>query len=181
MRVVAGEARGRRLVVPAGNSIRPTSDRVREAVFNALGSMDAVDGASVVDLFAGSGALGIEALSRGAAHAVFVDDARAAVEAIQANVASTGLADRARVARGEAVGWAATSPSRFDLALVDPPYAFDGWHALLELLPADVVVIESDRPVEVSDRWEVLRDRRYGSTVVRIARRLPAPRSTEVP
>jgi 16S rRNA (guanine966-N2)-methyltransferase len=181
MRVVAGEARGRRLAVPLGTAVRPTSDRVREAVFNALGSMDLVVGATVLDLFAGSGALGIEALSRGASHAVFVDESRAAVDATQANLAATGLADRARVVRGEAVGWAATAPARFDLALVDPPYAFDGWTALLAALGAEVVVIESDRPVEVPPDWEVVRDRRYGLTTVRIARRLPAPRSTEVP
>jgi 16S rRNA (guanine966-N2)-methyltransferase len=181
MRVVAGEARGRRLVVPEGTSVRPTSDRVREAVFNALGSLGVLDGASVIDVFAGSGALGIEALSRGAGHAVFVDESRHAIDAIQTNLAVLGLGDRARVVRGEAVGWVTTAPGRFDLALVDPPYAFDGWDGLLAGLPADVVVIESNRVVEVPVGWDVLRDRKYGSTSVRIARRLPAPRSTEVP
>ena len=97
MRVVAGEARGRRLVAPEGTDTRPTLDRVREAVFNALASQDAIDGARVLDLFAGSGALGIEALSRGAAHATFVDTDRAARRVIDQNLAATGLADRAEV------------------------------------------------------------------------------------
>jgi 16S rRNA (guanine966-N2)-methyltransferase len=154
---------------------------VREAVFNALGSMDLVAGASVLDLFAGSGALGIEALSRGADRAVFVDESRAAVDAIQTNLDVTGLVERARVVRGEGVGWSATTPSRFDLALIDPPYAFDDWTPLLTTLPADVVVIESDRPVDLPTGWELVRDRRYAKTIVRVARRLPAPRSTEVP
>jgi 16S rRNA (guanine966-N2)-methyltransferase len=168
-------------MVPAGDAVRPTSDRVREAVFNSLGSFDMVVGASVLDLFCGSGALGIEALSRGAAQATFIDDSRAAVTATQANLDATGLADRARVVRGESIGWAATAPGRFDLALLDPPYAFDAWADLLTSLPADVAVIESDRTIDVPAGWEVQRDRRYGSTTVRIARRLLAARATEVP
>jgi 16S rRNA (guanine966-N2)-methyltransferase len=84
MRVIAGTARGRRLVAPTGSSTRPTSDRVREATFNALGSLGVVVDATVLDLFAGSGAMGIEALSRGAAHATFVDQDRAARAAIEA-------------------------------------------------------------------------------------------------
>src|SRR5258705_6256920 len=91
MRVVAGELRGRRLVAPAAATTRPTTDRVREAVFNALGSLDVVVGARVLDLFAGSGALGIEALSRGAAAATFVDTSPKAIETVQANLAATGL------------------------------------------------------------------------------------------
>jgi 16S rRNA (guanine966-N2)-methyltransferase len=89
VRVVAGAARGRPLRAPAGRGTRPTSDRVREAMFSMLASMDALEGAVVVDLFAGSGALGIEALSRGAGRAVFVDDDRSALDAVQANLALT--------------------------------------------------------------------------------------------
>ncbi len=102
MRVIAGTRGGRRLVAPDGADTRPTADRVREATFNALASLDALVDAEVVDLFAGSGAMGIEALSRGAAHATFVDDDRRAIEAVEANLAATGLADRATVVRGPA-------------------------------------------------------------------------------
>src|SRR5690348_13221449 len=92
MRVVAGTAGGRRLRAPKGTTIRPTSDRVRESIFNSLQSMDAIEGAAVADLFAGTGALGIEALSRGAASAIFVDEDRAAAALIRDNLAATGLA-----------------------------------------------------------------------------------------
>jgi 16S rRNA (guanine966-N2)-methyltransferase len=170
MRVVSGTARGRPLQAPPGRSTRPTSDRVREAVFNALGSLGAVEGASVLDLFAGSGALGIEALSRGAAQATFVDSDRRAVEVVRANLEATGLAGRATVVRGDALGHLAGA-APVDLALLDPPYAFDGWEALLAALPAVLVVAESDREIPVGERWEVLRARRYGGTVVTLLRR----------
>lgn len=91
MRVISGSARGRKLVAPEGSTTRPTSDRVREATFNAIGSLGAVQEAAVLDLFAGSGAMGIEALSRGAARATFVDHDLAARRAIEANLTSCGL------------------------------------------------------------------------------------------
>src|SRR5437870_4293923 len=97
MRVVAGTARGRRLDAPPGTATRPTSDRVRESVFNSLGSLDLVVGATVVDLFAGSGAMGIEALSRGAERATFVESDAAAARVITANLERCGLSDRGRV------------------------------------------------------------------------------------
>src|SRR4051812_5284478 len=99
MRVVAGSARGIRLVAPSGTSTRPTSDRVREATFNALGSLGAVEDARVLDLFAGTGAMAIEALSRGAAHATFVDRDAAAVAAIHTNLETTHLVPLATVVR----------------------------------------------------------------------------------
>jgi 16S rRNA (guanine966-N2)-methyltransferase len=153
---------------------------VREALFNALGSMGAVDGATVLDLFAGSGALGIEALSRGAAAATFVDSDAAALACIRANLATSGLDDRATVVRADAVGWLAGAPPH-DLALLDPPYRFDRWPELLGAVAADLVVIESDRPVDLPEGWEVVRDRRYGSTVVRVARCLSSGDAREVP
>jgi len=107
MRVVGGVAGGRRLRAPAGRSIRPTGDRVREAVFNVLTSLRAVEGATVVDLFAGTGALGIEALSRGAAHVTFVDRDPAAAATIRDNVAAVGLAGASsEVVRGRRPGLA---------------------------------------------------------------------------
>lgn len=169
VRVIAGSARGRRLESPRGTSVRPTSDRVREALFNALGSLDLVQGARVLDLFAGSGALGIEALSRGATHATFVDHDWDALRVVRTNLELTGLADRATVRRQDALGPGAADPSA-DLVLADPPYDFDEWPALLDGLGGAVVVMESDRPIEVPPDWEVLRERRYGGTVVTIAR-----------
>ncbi len=174
MRVIAGTARGRKLVAPAGAGTRPTSDRVREATFNALGSLGAVEGAVVLDLFAGSGALGIEALSRGAERCTFVDSDRAARAAVAANLAATGLAGRATVVAGSAERHLAELAEQgmvVDLALLDPPYDFDGWAALLETLPADLAVVESNRPVEVPAGWERLRTKRYGRTQVAVLER----------
>lgn len=167
MRVVAGSARGRRLLAPEGRDTRPTADRVREATFNALGSLDVIDGASVVDLFAGSGALGIEALSRGAAHCTFVEQSRAAVAIIRQNLATTQLADRATVVTADVRGWlVGVAPERhLDLALVDPPYAFADWPELLASIPAPLVVVESNRDIAPPPGWATLRSRRYGTTV----------------
>lgn len=169
MRVVAGSARGRRLQTPPGLDVRPTTDRVREATFNALGSMGVVDGARVLDLFAGSGALGIEALSRGAEHVTFVDTSPRALEAVRANLAGCGLDDRATVVRADALTFPAASDGTCDLALLDPPYSFDRWPELLAIVRSEVVVIESDRAVGTGPRFEVQRERRYGGTVVTIA------------
>ncbi len=172
MRVVAGRARGRRLVSPRGRTVRPTSDRVREATFNALSSLDALEGASVLDLFAGSGALGIEALSRGAAAATFVDHDPTALVAVRANLATTGLAAAGTVVRSDASRFVASGPGRFDLALLDPPYDFDGssWSGLLDLVDAGLAVLESDREIDPGERWEPVRVKRYGATVVTFVR-----------
>jgi 16S rRNA (guanine966-N2)-methyltransferase len=180
MRVVAGVARGRRLQAPSGTDVRPTSDRVREAVFNALGSLDAIDGARVLDLFAGSGALAIEALSRGADRAVLVDRNRVALDAVRANLTATGLQDRAEVVRSDATAYlvdriADPTPTSFDLVLLDPPYGFAEWDSLVEAVEGvvssdTIVVIESDREIPLPDTWRVERRKPYGSTFVVIAR-----------
>lgn len=170
MRVVAGEARGRTLAAPPGRATRPTADRVREATFNALHSLDAIEDVTVLDLFAGSGALGIEALSRGARHATFVDHDAGALAVVRRNLEATGFVDRATVLRADAERH--EPPEPVGLALLDPPYAFgdDQWAALLGRLPASIAVVESDREVPVPPPWVILRARRYGSTVVTIAR-----------
>lgn len=187
MRVVAGVARGRRLAAPAGDRTRPTSDRVREAVFNALDSLGELRGATVLDLFAGSGALGIEALSRGAASVTFVDADRDAVRAISSNLEATGLAaaeaatgagaGRSRVVRGDALAHVRGLAGPVELVLADPPYAFDDWAGLQQELrdrcPGALLVAESDRPVAPVEGGESLRERRYGGTVVTFIR-LPA-------
>ncbi|HXX89898.1 MAG TPA: 16S rRNA (guanine(966)-N(2))-methyltransferase RsmD [Acidimicrobiales bacterium] len=174
MRVVGGSARGRRLRAPAGRATRPTADRVREAIFDMLDTMLELEGATVVDLFAGSGALGIEALSRGAARVVFVERAAPALAAIRANLESTGLAGaRAEVVRADALGWSAGA-QHVTLALADPPYAFDDWASLLATLDAELAVLESDRPLEVPVTWEIVRHKRYGDTLVTVVRHAPA-------
>lgn len=172
MRVVAGTARGRRLQAPPGRATRPTSDRVREATFNALASLGELGGAEVLDLFAGSGALGIEALSRGAAQVTFVDDDPRAVEVVRANLATIGLEDSARVVLGDARSFLAETPLPVDLALLDPPYGVGNleWAGWLATLDAGVVMCESDRVIDVEPQWELLRSRRYGTTVVVLAR-----------
>lgn len=176
MRVISGTARGRRLIAPEGAVTRPTPDRVREATFNALGSLGAVAGASVLDLFAGSGAMGIEALSRGAADATFVDQDRSARAALEANLAATRLAAHATVVTAPVERFLLGVGARhWDLALIDPPYAYDheAWLVLLDQVPADLAVLESGRPVDPPFGWEVLRSKRYGHTHVTIAERRP--------
>jgi 16S rRNA (guanine966-N2)-methyltransferase len=167
VRVVAGIAGGRRLQAPPGHDVRPTSDRVREAVFSSLESMGGVRDASVLDLFAGSGALGIEALSRGAVSAIFVDNDKAAVAAVEANLASTGLAG-GTVVRADVRRWL-DGNAAVDLALVDPPYSFNGWEALFSRINAELIVAESDRELERPEGWAYLKVKRYGGTVVHLA------------
>jgi 16S rRNA (guanine966-N2)-methyltransferase len=124
MRVIAGTLGGRRLVAPAGEATRPTTDRVREALFSILNGRGAIEGARVLDLYAGTGALGIEALSRGAVHATFVESARPALTALRQNLAALALGDRSEVVAGrvERLVRAAGAPP-YDLVLADPPWA----------------------------------------------------------
>jgi 16S rRNA (guanine966-N2)-methyltransferase len=174
MRVIAGRWGGRRLQAPPGEATRPTSDRVREALFSVLG--DRVDGARVLDLFAGSGALGIEALSRGAAHATFVDSAPAAIRSLTANLSALG-AD-AEVRRADArrfLGAASANGRHYDLVFLDPPYRLAGRlggelaAALPSVLaPGAVVVTESDRRAPLELELELIDERRYGDTLIRI-------------
>lgn len=180
VRVVAGSARGRGLVTPPGSTVRPTTDRVREAVFNALGSLGVVEGARVADIFAGSGAMGIEALSRGARHAVFVERDARARSAIRRNLEATNLDGAAVVVNADALEWLGRD-ERFDLVIADPPYRFDRWEDLLAGLDATIVVVESDREVSLGERWELLRGRRYGSTWVGIAQCLSPLTPRELP
>jgi 16S rRNA (guanine966-N2)-methyltransferase len=180
VRVVAGSARGRRLRSPDGEATRPTSDRVRESLFNALHSRGAVQDAAVADLFAGSGALGIEALSRGAAHVWFVETDRNALECIEDNLDTLGFRASATVVRTEVrTALASGLAERFDLVVADPPYAFDDWVGLSEavagVLVADgLLVAESGSPVCLGDGWEKVRERTYGGTVITFAQRAGA-------
>ena len=121
MRIVAGEWRGRRISAPDDDTVRPTADRVREAWLSIIGSE--IVGARVLDLFAGSGALGLESLSRGAAIAEFVDVSRRSLEALRENIATLGAGERAIIHRGDAIRFAAgLTAGAFDVAFADPPY-----------------------------------------------------------
>jgi 16S rRNA (guanine966-N2)-methyltransferase len=175
MRVVAGELGGRRLVSPDGTSTRPTTDRVREAVFNSLGSAGVLEGAVVVDLFAGSGAIGIEALSRGAARCIFVERDRSALRALDENLDALDLRDRSRVVAGDAATAAATIDA--DIVFADPPYDFDRWDDLLARVTAELVVAESGSEIAPPPGWEATRSKRYGRTRVTFLERTP---TTEV-
>jgi len=173
VRIVAGSHGGRVLRAPAGAKTRPTSEKVRQALFNILGS---VDGAHVLDVFAGSGAMGIEALSRGAASATFIDAAKPALVAIRGNLADLGLTARATVLAGDAVKLVALPPAvPYSLVFVDPPYRTDlATRAVLALPAAHLaegatIVIEHDRRNAPPERLgSLLRtdERRYGDTVV---------------
>lgn len=176
MRVIGGRSRGRRLAAKLPRSVRPTSDRVRESIFDILGSQGGVEGLHVVDLFCGSGALGLEALSRGAASATFVDQDADALAAVRQNLQAVGLdGETVSLVRAALPEWlrggSADAARGFDLALCDPPYDFDGWPALLTSLRAELVVLESSAPVGLTDGWVGIRERRYGGTLVTVAQR----------
>jgi 16S rRNA (guanine966-N2)-methyltransferase len=169
VRVVAGRYKGRTLYAPRGSAVRPTSDKVRGAIFNVLGD---IEGLHVLDLFTGTGALGIEALSRGAADATFVDTDTAAV---QRNL--DAIAAEAAVHRRDALRWLVDASDRYDLVFADPPYssAPSLGARLTELLPAVLsknarIVTESDKraPLELGIPLEFERD--YGDTRIRIHR-----------
>ena len=169
MRVVAGQLRGRKIEGPLTEATRPTTDKVREAMFNALSSLDVVDGARVMDLYAGSGALGIEALSRGAQHCVFVENNRDALVVLRKNLQSLGLTDRSVVMEKDAMGACATA-SPVDLVLADPPYGFEDWGTLLQNCNAPIVVLESNRQIGDVSGYSTIRERRYGRTFVAFLR-----------
>ena len=182
MRIVGGSLGGRVLRAPAGRATRPTSEKVREAMFGILekgtpsaGGLGDLTGAQVLDLFAGSGALGIEALSRGAAHATFVDSSKPALAILRDNLRALGLDDRATVLHGDAVALAArhVPPEPWRLVLVDPPYRSDAAAravaALGHLAPEAVIVIEHDRrnaPPEKLGSLLRTDERRYGDTMI---------------
>ncbi|MDB4957840.1 MAG: rRNA ((966)-N(2))-methyltransferase [Myxococcales bacterium] len=174
MRIVGGSLGGRVLRTPAGADTRPTTDKVRQALFNILGS---VEGIHVLDLFAGSGALGIEALSRGATHATFFDLAKPAISAVRANLRDLEIEDRATVVAGDSVALAARHAPRspWGLVFVDPPYRSDlATRAVLALPPQNlapgvVIVIEHDRrnvPPESLGSLVRTDQRRYGDSLV---------------
>jgi 16S rRNA (guanine966-N2)-methyltransferase len=173
MRVITGELKGRTIRVPGDAAFRPTTDRVKESIFNILaGSVD-WERSTVCDLFAGSGSLGIEALSRGAVRACFVEQNRKTVAVLERNIAALGLDGRARIEADDVERFLARATDRFSLVLADPPYRYPKTVQVLERIPAvldagGVAVLEH----EGAQRWtdtralRVIDRREYGTTAV---------------
>lgn len=175
MRVITGTAKGRKLKAVPGDATRPITDRVKEALFDILGAN--VRDARLLDLFGGTGGVGIEALSRGAREVVFVEKARQALETIRHNLDTTGLSGRARVVRGDAFEFLKGAPSRFDYIYVAPPQYKDLWLAALKSLDAQPAWLSNDgeiivqihpaeyRPIALQ-HFEPIDERKYGSTLL---------------
>lgn len=173
MRVISGSARGKKLLSLEGPATRPTTDRVKESMFNIV--MPYIRGAKVLDLFAGSGALGIEALSRGSAHCTFVENARDAAEIIRKNLEGTKLSDNGKLVEGDVLTFLDKTKESFSLIFLDPPYDGGFYEPVLEkiakrgLLDGDgVLVLEkrADAQIVVPDTIEVEKERKYGHTTV---------------
>jgi 16S rRNA (guanine966-N2)-methyltransferase len=190
MRITAGKFKGRALAAPKDASIRPTSDKVRQAVFNILEHRDfgfdfALEGARIVDLFAGTGALGLEGLSRGARYCLFVDDAAASRALIRENVEALGLTGASKIWRRDASALGLLDTlSPFDLAFLDPPYRKNliapalaslrdgGWLKAPALVVAEMA---EEEILPSTDGYEIMDDRVYGDTRVAILKFAPAP------
>ena len=174
VRIIAGSAKGRRLTVPSVGGLRPTSDRARETLFNVLAPR--LPGARFLDLFAGAGAVGIEALSRGAVAAVFVERERRAVVALEANIELCGFEASAVVVRGsweEAIPRVGADEKAFEIIFLDPPYDWNDAHACLELVLACALVADDGiavaehhgkRPPQAASGWRELRRIDVGDT-----------------
>ena len=179
MRVITGSARGRRLGELKGTETRPTTDKVKESIFNCI-QFD-VEGARVLDLFAGTGQLGIEALSRGAESAVFVDRRTEAAKLVRDNLALCGFSDRAQVVCGDAMGYLSSLRTKFDIIFLDPPYGAELLEQSLAhiarfdiLTPCGIIVAESplDKPLPaLCAPYGVYREYRYGKIKVTIYHR----------
>ncbi len=170
MRVISGSARGIRLAALPGEDItRPTADRVKEGLFSAVHFL--LEGAKTLDLFAGSGQLGIEALSRGAAHCVFIEQSRDACAVIRQNLKAAGLFEKASVAQMTAEAYLSACPERFDMILLDPPYRHDTVAALLPYIervtaPGGTVMAETERGAQLPEQCGALtfkKKYRYGT------------------
>jgi 16S rRNA (guanine(966)-N(2))-methyltransferase RsmD len=173
MRVTGGIGRGRRLKVPTGASVRPTSDKVKQALFNILG--ERVAGSAFLDLFAGAGGIGIEALSRGAERVVFVDASRDSLDSIKQNLEQTGFGDRAEAVLSKAAAFLDKLSGPYDIVFLDPPYA-DEMQPLLEqiagagiLEPGSIVIAEHFKKQPSPERagnLTLYRQAKYGDTVL---------------
>ena len=190
MRIISGTSKGRKLVTPRGYSLRPTSDRMKESIFNILGKE--VEDKVVLDLFAGTGNLGIEALSRGAKKAFFVETGRQALQLIQKNLARCGVEGQSEIVPEDttrAIGMLKQKREVFDLILIDPPYGKGMVQKTLERLNSQkiyhegsILVVQHDRREPVSEttgRWNLFRQRRMGDTLISfLTPRLSTPAAT---
>lgn len=176
MRVITGSARGRRLKAPEGMEIRPTTDKVKEAIFSII-QFD-IESSAVLDLFSGSGQMGIEALSRGAVSCVFVDSRRRSAELTRENVSAAGFKNEANVVNGDSIGYLKMCRSVFDIAIVDPPY---GEGLIVQAMPLlcghmsdrGVIVCEHEPGLALDDEYGKMRKYRsykYGKTEVTVFR-----------
>ncbi len=181
MRVITGTARGRKLKEPVGMDIRPTTDMVKEALFNII-QFD-IEGRRVLDLFAGTGQLGIEALSRGAKSAVFVDESSAAIRIVRENVEMAGFSKQARIIQGESLGFLRAG-EQFDLIFLDPPYQTNLLEKALKkatefdiLSEGGIMVCESkaDKEMpELAPPYQKQREYRYGKTKISLYTKIPS-------
>ncbi len=176
MRIISGRFKRRVLISPEGQEVRPTTDRTREAMFNLVGARLDLGGARVADLFCGSGSLGLEALSRGAAWIEFVDRDARSLALAQQNARSLDEFAPCRFVRATAMDWAAAQPSAsFNLILADPPYRADGAEELVDavlplLAPGGLFILEHDRKRPVAERTELVLQREYGKSAVAVYR-----------
>ncbi|MBE6881534.1 MAG: 16S rRNA (guanine(966)-N(2))-methyltransferase RsmD [Ruminococcaceae bacterium] len=173
MRVITGSAKGKRLVTPEGREVtRPTGEKVKEGIFSSIQFL--IEGADVLDLFAGSGQLGIEALSRGARSCVFVDSAKVAQKCITDNLKNCGFTDIAKLKTGDALMYLSSAFERFDIAFLDPPYAAEQLPVVIPALskvmrPGGVVLCETAKNIDLPEEIGKLvkaKEYRYGSTKV---------------
>ncbi|MCL2035638.1 MAG: 16S rRNA (guanine(966)-N(2))-methyltransferase RsmD [Oscillospiraceae bacterium] len=176
MRVVTGSAKGRKLCAPPGLKTRPTPAIVKESVFSAI--QFEVEGAAVLDLFAGSGQMGIEALSRGARSCVFIENAKDVLKVTEKNVESTGFGEKSRLVPGDAWSYVQSAKGPFDIAFLDPPYKSTGLNKILPLLggimsESGIIICETDSANTLPEKAGPLlkhREYRYGKTKITIYR-----------
>lgn len=173
MRVISGLARGRRLESLEGNDVRPTTDKVKEAVFNII--QFNLEGRRFLDLFAGSGQMGIEAISRGARQSVFVDQSRRSINVIRNNIAATGFEDKALIVNRDALSFLATNSEKFDIAFLDPPYSTGVLQSVLPAVAenmsrAGFIICESPLKEKLSENFgEFTLDRSYHYGKIKIS------------
>ena len=174
MRVITGTSRGRRLVTPPGEDVRPTTDNVKESVFSII--QFSVEGRTFLDAFAGSGQMGVEALSRGAKKAVFLDNSRRSLDAVRKNLETTGLADKAEVRNTDTLSYLSGTAQRFDIAFLDPPYKTGLLQSALEILPkvmneSGVIICEhpfdEELPEETGD-FIIKKNYKYGKIMITV-------------
>lgn len=181
MRIIGGRFKGRRIISPKGTRTRPTTDQVREAAFNLLNARLSLEGIEVLDLFCGSGALGLEAISRGAASATFVDMSRDALRTVADNASALGVADQCSFLMRDGLRYLASPATpEYDLILADPPYRFPSVgdlpvRAIEKLRAGGLLLLEHDAHIRFDPSAVTVESRSYGRTIVSIFRASQTP------